>query len=535
MASDIENIKKEAQAIDDERKKWLSSFKEVADWLMPRQVTWLNNPGKRDQAAEVNKNILNPVGTQAARRCAAGLTEGVASRTRKWFALRVPTVDMTEDREAAQWLSHAEYVLRYIFSNSNFYQAFGQAVLNAVLFGNGVVWVEPDPERVARYHSVPIGEFAFGVDHSGRVRRLLRVFSVRAIDFEKKFSKVPDKVKKMVEKGGQSALTPVIVYHYVTPERQYYGSEFDKKNEILDEASVDGWPFGILRWDVIGYDSYGTGPGMEAVPLVKELQQCEITKAKLLDAMHQPPMQADAMLASGGIELIPGGITYVPGLAQAGGGGAVRPIIEVNPNSLVAIQQDIDRLVKQINELFFLDLFLMISQLDTVRTATEIVERRGEKVVMLGPVLQRIEDEALSPLIVQTFNLAIQAGLLPDPPASLSGADVQIQYISMLHQAQEASDTVSIERFLATVGNVAAVIPDVINRVNSDTLPVVYAEKLGVDPTIIRTDSEVEQLKQQQLEQQQLAQAQQLAEGAKTLSETDVGGGMNALQMLTGM
>lgn len=535
MASNVEEIKKEALAIDSERKKWISTFKEIADWLMPRQVTWLNTPGKRDRAAEVNENILNPVGTQAARRCAAGLTEGVVSRTRKWFALRVPSIDMTVDREAAEWLANAEYVLRYIFSNSNFYQAFGQAALNMVCFGNGAMWVEPDPERVARYHSLPIGEFAFGVDHTGRVRRLLRVFSLKAKDFENRFSKVPEKVKKLVEKGGESALTPVIVYHYVTPERQYYWSEYDKKNELLDELSVDGWPFGILRWDVIGYDAYGTGPGMEAVPLIKELQQCEITKAKLLDAMHQPPMQADAMLASGGIELIPGGITYVPGLSQAGGGGAVRPIIEVNPNSLIAIQQDIDRLVRQINELFYLDLFLMISQLDTVRTATEIVERRGEKVVMLGPVLQRIEDEALSPLITQTFNLALEAGLLPDPPASLRDADVQIQYISMLHQAQEASDTVSIERFLATIGNVGAAIPDVLMRIDTDRLPVVYAEKLGVDPTIIRTDADVEKIKQEQAAQQQLAQAQQLADGAKTLSETDVGGGMNALQLLTGM
>ena len=521
-----------AAEMERELTDWAEPFGQIAKWLYSRQHDWIGSPTTRSVPAP-NQNIINPAGQVALQRLAAGLTEGVISRTRKWFALRVPGVDAEQDQEVARWLSETESVLRFIFSNSNFYQAMGQGIKNLAGFGNGAVWIEPDPERVIRATSIPVGEFAFGTDGRGRVRRFLRIFQMPAIDLADRFSRVPDKVKELIKSGGQKAFELIKVYHLVLPDEQVYWCGYNTNDEVLEQTKLDGWPVCSLRWDVVGYDNFGTGPGFDAVRLVKALQQAELAKAKLLDLMTRPPTQADAMLATSGVNLIPGGVTYVNGLAQGASSG-IRPIFEINPNAVQVIEQDIQRLVSEIREMFFLDLFMMVSSLDTVRTATEIVERRAEKVTMLGPVLQRIEDEALSPAIIRTFELAQEVGLIPDPPAGVAGGDIQIHYISMLHQAQEASDTVALERGLATVGNLAGLMPSVLDRISPDEVVLTYFEKLGVDPRVVRTDKEVEEIRAQQAEQQAMMQAQQLAQSAKVMSETDVGGGQNALQKLIG-
>jgi hypothetical protein len=84
-----------------------------------------------------------------------------------------------------------------------------------------------------------------------------------------------------------------------------------------------------------------------------------------------------------------------------------------------------------------------------------------------------------------------------------------------------------VERVASFVGNLAGVVPDVLDKMDFDQMVDEYAGMLGVPPRIIRTDEQVAQLRagrqqaQQQAQQQQ--QMMQAAQGAKLLSETDMG------------
>jgi Xaa-Pro aminopeptidase len=69
-----------------------------------------------------------------------------------------------------------------------------------------------------------------------------------------------------------------------------------------------------------------------------------------------------------------------------------------------------------------------------------------------------------------------------------------------------------------------------------------YSNLMNNDPRMIRSPQAVEKIRkarQEQAEAQQQAaqaeQAQKLAAGAKNLSETDLGGGKNALQQMMGI
>jgi hypothetical protein len=65
-----------------------------------------------------------------------------------------------------------------------------------------------------------------------------------------------------------------------------------------------------------------------------------------------------------------------------------------------------------------------------------------------------------------------------------------------------------------------------------------YSSLLNNSPKIIRSPEQLADIRQQRAQAQQQAQqaqiAQQLSQGAKNLSQTDVGGGQNALQSMLG-
>ena len=77
---------------------------------------------------------------------------------------------------------------------------------------------------------------------------------------------------------------------------------------------------------------------------------------------------------------------------------------------------DIQDVRQRIAGAFYSDLFMMIASQPVGRmTATEVAERHEEKLLMLGPVLERLHGEILSPLIEITFARMVEAGIVPIP------------------------------------------------------------------------------------------------------------------------
>lgn len=104
---------------------------------------------------------------------------------------------------------------------------------------------------------------------------------------------------------------------------------------------------------------------------------------------------------------------------------------------------------------------------------------------MLGPVLERLHNELLDPLIDITFTRMLKAGVLPPPPPELSGMDLSVEFVSMLAQAQNAIGSSSTDRFIGNLGAVAQMKPDVLDKFNADEWVDAYSDMLGVDPKMI--------------------------------------------------
>lgn len=135
---------------------------------------------------------------------------------------------------------------------------------------------------------------------------------------------------------------------------------------------------------------------------------------------------------------------------------------------------------------------------------------------MLGPVLERLHNEMLDPLIDITFTNLLEGGLLPPPPQELQGMDLNVEFVSTLAQAQRAVGVQSIDRLLGTVGAVASLRPDVVDKLDADQIIDAYADSLGIDPTLIVADDKVAMIRESRA---QAAQAQQMAAMAQPMQQ----------------
>jgi hypothetical protein len=204
-------------------------------------------------------------------------------------------------------------------------------------------------------------------------------------------------------------------------------------------------------------------PAMVALGDIKQLQQETKRKAQAIDKMVNPPLMADVQLKNQPASVLPGGVTYINNLANNPG---MKPIYTVMP-PVQELMQDIKEIQERIKVIFFNDLFMMFQNLQAEpRSAAAVDARREEKLVMLGPVLERFENEALDPAIERIFGIMLRGGLLPPPPPELHGTFVKVQYVSMLAEAQRATGTAAIERVLATAGNLAGVDPTAMDVVD---------------------------------------------------------------------
>jgi len=549
------------------RYSWWVHARELADFILPRRYKWLITPNQMTRGSPINQHILDSTGTLAARNLASGMMSGISSPTRLWFKLKIGQVDSTQTSPISLWLAEVERLMMLVFQESNFYNSIAIVYFDLVVFGTAVMLIYEDFDNVINCVNPCFGEYY--VDNDGKYRPLIffREFtftSAQTVD-EFGYENCSKQVQMLYDEGKSSLTREIIVAHAIEPNdksqefgvpghfkfREVYwewGGSASPQGGIayapgfLRKRGFNEAPHICVRWDLVSNDAYGRSPGMDALPDIKQLQQQVRRKAQAIDKTVNPPMVADVQLKNQPASLLPGGTTYVAGMMQANNAGFA-PVYGNWKPGIAEISEDLNEVRERIRRTFYNDLFQVISQFQTRSnvSATEIDARRSEALVMIGPVLERIEYELLSPAIERTFAVMSRAGILPPPPAEISGANIDIEYVSMLSQAQQAAASSGIERTLQLAGGLVGVDPSVMDNIDMDSTIQIYSNLMGNNPKMIRSPEALRQLRQQrqqQAEQQRQAEmaerASKLATGAKTLSETDVGGGQNALQSMLG-
>lgn len=524
------------EALKSERTSWMTHWQEISEVLTPRTGRFLVSDNKKGDKR--HRAILDNTGTRALRTLAGGMMAGMTSPARPWFRLTTLNPELDESYEVKDWLGRVTSLMQMVFAKSNIYQSLTMAYEELGAYGTAAVILYDDPDNVIHCMPLTIGEYAIATDGRGRVNTLYREFRMTVAQLVQEFgyASCSGATQQMFDKRQYDEWVTVVnaieprdmrdpekIDNKNMPYRSVYFEDCAEDKKILRESGFRTFPCLCGRWGVSGGDIYGTSPGMEALGDLHQLQQEQLRKSQAIDYQSNPPVLVPADLKDDESAIVPGGTVFVDSVSQA---QMVRSAYDV-PLRLDFLLQDIQDVRARINEAFYKDIFMMLTEQGGDRmTATEVAERHEEKMLMLGPVLDRLNSEMLDPLITLVFERLQANGMLPPLPEELQGVELNVDFISILAQSQKAVTTNAIDRFVNSLNAVAGMKQEVLDKFNADRWADTYADSLGIDAQLIVPDKEVAKLRearaQAQAQQAQLEQAQQAASTMKDVAQAQI-------------
>lgn len=536
------------------RYSWWVHWRELADYFLPRRYKWLITPNQMARGAPINQHILTSAGCIFSRNLASGLVSGKSSPTSPWFRLKIGKIDSTQTSPVSLWLAECERLLYLIFAESNFYDSIAVFYYDLVIFGTANLLLYEDFKTVINCINPCLGEYYIDIDGKYRPVVFYREFTmtVDACVEEFGYNNCSAAIQQLYDDtSGANRTRELIVAHSIEPNDDGNARRFGYDPRWAFREAYWEWggstspqggatsPPGFLRrrgfhespaitgrWDLVSNDPYGRSPGMDGLPNQKQLMLETRRKAQAIDKMVNPPLVADVQLKNQPANLTPGGITYVAGFTAAGKPG-FQSVYETK-FPVQEITADIAEVKAELSQIFFNDILKVASQYETRSnvTAVEWDLRKSEALVMLGPVLTRVDNEVLKPIIERVFAIANRAGILPPAPQEIQGHAMNVEFVSMLTQAQQAAAGGGIERLLQLAGGIVGVDPSVMDNIDIDYSLDKFSSLLNNDPKMIRSPEALAAIRQQRQQQQQQAQqaaiAQQLSQGAKNLAQAPV-------------
>lgn len=572
MIGKRERLQIQQQELETQRSTYLTLYRDLADFILPRRIRLtLSDVNKGDRR---NQKIIDSTGTLAMRTLRSGMMSGITSPARPWFRNTTADPELAEYGPVKNWLYTVDERMRWVLLRSNAYNALHVCYGDIGTFAIHAMVMEPDFENVVRFYPMPIGTYCVANNEKRKVDVFTRSFPMTVRNVVNTFGKTDERtgkadwssisnfVKDLYDKGNYQ--TWINICHAIQPNDEYdqdrisakykkyascyyedgaqgtnnYMGHPDERMKMLRESGYDNFPVLAPRWEAAGEDAYGSDcPGITALGDIKALQIMQKRKAQAIEKMVNPAMTGPTTLKTQRVSLLAGDITFAD---EREGMKGFRPVHEVDPR-IQEMLLDIQDHQQRIRRACFEDLFLMLASDDRKDvTATEIVERKEEKLLALGPVLEQLNQDLLDPLIDNLFEIMLKRGMIPPPPQELKGQKLKTEYVSVMAQAQKLVGIGGIERLYSFAGSIAAMSPTaaaaVERKLDIEQSIDVYADIVSVPPGIVRPDEEVKKI---QAAQDQAMQAQQNAEvanqaagAAKTLSETQLGGDSALNQMI---
>ena len=544
------------------RQSWMSHYSLLETYLLPRRGIFINTaqptPNTMIRGIPINTAILDPTGTYAMRRCAAGLMSNEMSPSRQWFKLKPALFDREKaEPEALEWFEEVEDRINTVMSRSNFYQECAQVFEDIVTFGTGVLLIYEDDNDLIRCYTPCCGEYFLASSSANRVETFARMFVMTVAAIVEMFGLEncpPDVQGLWRDKGGALEIEKVVV-QLVEPNSPIYAPGLPQDAAVVPGGFTwreaywvwggeSDWPLSlggfydqphiVPRWAVTSNDAYGRSPGMDTLSDVIQLQVMTARLAEAEEKMVRPPMLASIDMRNEPSSILPGKITYVNALGPDKG---MRPAYTVNPQ-IKEFGETILMVQQRIREGLFSDLFSMLEAISKDMTAYEVAARNSEKLQVLGPVVERLQNEFLAPSIRRIFKIMERKLLLPPLPPSLHGVPLGLEYIGVVALSAKAAKTAGLERFMQVADQLQQLHPEIADVWSPEALIMEYGEDLFVSRKIFNDPAKIAALRaaraKQQQAQQMLMAANSASQTAKNLGQTDVGNGMSAMAAMTG-
>ena len=401
-----------------------------------------------------------------ARRDLGDAFSSMLRRQENWFQIGLGREDQ-ETTEVKQWLEWAAGLQRRAMYDRQacFVRATKEGDHDFAAFGQAVISVEVDRTQARLlYRNWHLKDCAWSENVAGQIDTFFLRWKPTARDLINKFKDVHEKVRQCMEKEPFKEINCV---HCLVPgeKRKYRSVYYDKDNKhVMEDVELDFFRYVIPRWSTVSQSQYAYSPAVVvALPDARLIQAVTLTLLEAGEKYVNPPLLATHEALRSDVNLMAGGLTWIDAAYDERLGEAVRPLVQ-DKGAFPAGFNIRDDIKESIGSAFYLSKLTLppVGEM----TAYEVSQRIQEYIRQALPLFQPMEAEYNGGLCDRTFELLMMHNAFGEIPQALRGADVQFQFDSPLHHAEDREKAVRFEEMVNTIGMAAGVDPTTAKHVD---------------------------------------------------------------------
>lgn len=526
--------------LSDARAEWESTWQDISDHILGRRDFVKNyEPG----SIRTSK-IYDNTGMLAAGLLAGGIHTLMTNSATRWFKMKLEDVGQPISEESEFWIE--EVVENGMYTHVNRPEARFMPQLHEVYadisgFGTAGLFVEDQVGRGVRFSSRPLAELYAAENQFGVIDTVFQKVKFTARQAVLEWG--PKAGKKANDLLGRGQPEEELEYlRFIRPNDDVVPGRHDftgmpwastwldlSARTTIMESGFHEMPIMIPRWSVDSGETYGRGPGIQALPDQKMLNEMKKTVLTAAQKVTSPPMIADDDGVLTQIRTSPNSVNVVR--ATSSNREPLRLMPTGNPEVGVEL---LERERVGVRAAFHFELLQLIQ--DPRMTATQVLEIANKMQRLLSPILGRLQVELLEPMIERVFGILLRQGRFNPIPAELAGRNIRVEYVSPVARAQKEGDAQAIIDTFTIAANLSQVDQSVLDNLNSDKAITMIAEAKDMPAGIIRSAEEVAEIRRAQAElakqQADAQEALQVADSAAkllpALTNAQQGGGAEA-------
>lgn len=508
-----------------ERRNFEVLWEDLSTFLLPQQhsdfsVNFVQNKGEKR-----TQKIYDSTGVKANYELASIMHSTLTPPSLRWCKLQFADEKDRQDKKANEWLEASITKMHDIINASNFSQEFGAAYKSYTALGNAIVIIEEGDEKEGGGFSGiscrgwHLAGLVFAENRFGVVDTVFRRLKMTGVQAMQRWPKtLPEDIVKKYESNPDDECE---FLHVIMPRSQTKKTSLGKyvrggepfasiyiatqSKMIVEDTGYREFPVVVLRGDKSEGEVYARGPGSVVLPDVKTLNAIVKSYLQSLQLAARPVVIVEERNQISDINVQPGStivVKNIEGIKEFITGAR----FEVSDKA-------IERLVMMIRSGFFLDK-LVIPPRDTrgEMTAYEVAQLRVDMQRILGPLVDRLQSEALGPAAKRIFNLCMRGGVFGNPPASVRNKPIRIEYVNPISRSQNAEDLTAMAQWLQTAAGLMQMgKQDAIDMINGDKVMEHSASVLNVPSLVRASPEEVKKVRDERAQMQQQLMQQEAA------------------------
>lgn len=531
----IKQILKKQHQAEKERENYEGIWDDVADFGVSRRAGFVT---KLQEGKRRGSKIYDGTPASALKLWVDGIQGYYISRALEWFNYRIAGRGLeflNENDDVRFWLQMVKELVYWELNESNFYDSIREFLLDGGSVGNANMFINEDIAEDRLYFQVyHPRECWFFENKHGNVDIVHRKFDMTGRQAMQEFDekKLSENVRNSVKTNRHQdfeflqAIYPVddpLVKQFDsgTKRNQFrnyvsYYIEVDKKR-LLRRGQFRTMNPVVWRLQKYSGETYGRGLLGEAIVDVKRLNSASKSEMMARQLAIEPPFNVPMEMRDD-VDLTPHGMNYYR--------DAQRIIAPVNVGANYPSGDEyIKRLQDALERHFQIEFFLLLARSDRTMTATEVIEKQGEKVALMSSQLSQLS-RVLNNIHNRILNILFLAGKIPPPPPILIQSaggffNIEVDYVGPLPEAQKRLFKArGIRQSLEVAAPYVQMFPGILDRVDDDELAKELFITHGMPAKVMRNDDEVAQIRQQRAQQQQqMLQAELLEKQSKAVQK----------------